>query len=269
MKIKIFHDNQSGQSWAVRLIYRGEGYGVDNQVIHEGDEPLVEFFDTRHEHTDLGQFVSRYCRSTLLERGQGGLNLHVGVPSWVVYDDCMERIRKWLKKTVNLPAPLTEGELADFMRQRIDDEWEPEDIPVRLARFGLMEPDAFVIEMRERMEMAKGGPLKLDILFEEAPDTGAVWGQVCRAENALAEKLQCLPEGTAVILDKDAWFLKRDTVENVRILCHAEYADGVISNVSSRFDFDLMFVEITKEDLENYLSRIVCASEQFTTVMFF
>ena len=29
-----------------------------------------------------------------------------------------------------------------------------EDIPVRLARYGLMEPNAFVDEMRERMELA-------------------------------------------------------------------------------------------------------------------
>lgn len=156
MKIKIFHDKQSGQSWAVRLIYRGEGYGVDDQVIHEGDEPLAEFFDTRYEHTDLGQFVSHHYRSTLLECGQGGLILHGEVPSWVVYDDCMERIRKWLKETADLPAPLTEGELADFMRQRIDNgEWDLEyDIPGRLARYGLMEPLSFIAEMRERMEMA-------------------------------------------------------------------------------------------------------------------
>jgi hypothetical protein len=30
-----------------------------------------------------------------------------------------------------------------------------EDIPVRLARYGLMEPNAFVDEMRERMELAQ------------------------------------------------------------------------------------------------------------------
>jgi len=30
-----------------------------------------------------------------------------------------------------------------------------EDIPIRLARYGLMEPNAFVDEMRERMELAQ------------------------------------------------------------------------------------------------------------------
>lgn len=55
------------------------------------------------------------------------------------------------------PEPLEKNELANFMRQRIDNgEWDlEEDIPVRLARYGLMEPNAFVDEMRERMELSK------------------------------------------------------------------------------------------------------------------
>lgn len=57
---------------------------------------------------------------------------------------------------VSLPRePLSEGEIAAFMRQRIEDgDLDAEDIPVRLARYGLMASDAFVAEMRERMEMA-------------------------------------------------------------------------------------------------------------------
>lgn len=57
---------------------------------------------------------------------------------------------------VSLPRePLSEDEIADFLRQRIEDgNLAAEDIPVRLARYGLMAPDAFAAEMRERMEMA-------------------------------------------------------------------------------------------------------------------
>ncbi|WP_230976257.1 hypothetical protein [Pseudothauera nasutitermitis] len=51
------------------------------------------------------------------------------------------------------PIPLSEAEIADFMRQRIEDgNLSAEDIPTRLARYGLMTPDDFVSEMRERME---------------------------------------------------------------------------------------------------------------------
>lgn len=54
------------------------------------------------------------------------------------------------------PEPLSEDELASFMLQRIENGvLALEDIPVRLARYGLMEPNAFVDEMRERMELAK------------------------------------------------------------------------------------------------------------------
>ncbi len=54
------------------------------------------------------------------------------------------------------PEPLTEEELTEFMSQRLDNGWiSAEDVPVRLARYGLMDPNAFVDEMRERMEQAQ------------------------------------------------------------------------------------------------------------------
>lgn len=54
-----------------------------------------------------------------------------------------------------VPPALSEEDLSKFMLKRIEDgQLELEDIPVRLARYGLMEPGAFVSEMRERMEMA-------------------------------------------------------------------------------------------------------------------
>ncbi|GIK44980.1 MAG: hypothetical protein BroJett012_08830 [Betaproteobacteria bacterium] len=56
-------------------------------------------------------------------------------------------------KVREIPEPLTEKELADFMLRRIENQQiEPEDIPQRLARYGLMDPIEFVIEMRERLE---------------------------------------------------------------------------------------------------------------------
>lgn len=55
------------------------------------------------------------------------------------------------------PDPLAEAEIAWFMQERIrEDELSLDDIPARLARYRLMEPDAFISEMRERMEAASG-----------------------------------------------------------------------------------------------------------------
>ncbi|WP_257984094.1 hypothetical protein [Ralstonia mannitolilytica] len=54
------------------------------------------------------------------------------------------------------PAPLPEDAIAGFMRQRIEDgNLDAEDIPTRLARYGLMAPDDFIAEMRERLETAE------------------------------------------------------------------------------------------------------------------
>lgn len=54
------------------------------------------------------------------------------------------------------PEPLDEGEIADFMLDRIDDgSLSAEDLPLKLARYGLMETPAFVAEIRERMASQK------------------------------------------------------------------------------------------------------------------
>lgn len=56
------------------------------------------------------------------------------------------------------PEPLSEEEIADFMRHRIENsDLQLEDIPVRLARYGLMERNAFIDEMRERIALAEHG----------------------------------------------------------------------------------------------------------------
>lgn len=65
-------------------------------------------------------------------------------------------VEEYSMDAVIQPEPMSEDELASFMLQRIDNgSLALEDIPVRLARYGLMDPNAFVDEMRERMELAK------------------------------------------------------------------------------------------------------------------
>lgn len=88
--------NSNGQTFNVRLINQGEGYGIDNKVIHKYKEPLVEFYDTRYNHTILGQFVSRYYISSILEHGENGLSLDMSVDDWFVDDVAMEDVIEWL-----------------------------------------------------------------------------------------------------------------------------------------------------------------------------
>lgn len=96
MKIKIFHDTRSHLIWAVRIVEKGDKYGLDDCLDNDG-KPLVEFYDTRYEHTDLGQFVSRYLLDTLTS-GEGGLNLDGCEPEWTIHRPCMNRIRDWLRR---------------------------------------------------------------------------------------------------------------------------------------------------------------------------
>jgi hypothetical protein len=96
--IKIINDTDREMIWAVRVIREGNNYGLDNCLIHKEQRPLVEFYDCRYEHTDLGQFVSRYYVETLLDRQPDtGLCLHGGVPDWNIDVDAMNRVIHWLK----------------------------------------------------------------------------------------------------------------------------------------------------------------------------
>lgn len=82
----------------LNIVEKGENYGLDNCLTHEKVDPLVEFYDQRYMHTPLGQFVSRYYMSTLLEKKDQhvGLDLDGGVPDWKVNAEQMKIVRDWL-----------------------------------------------------------------------------------------------------------------------------------------------------------------------------
>lgn len=97
MKLKIFHDTRSHLVWAIRLVEKGDKYGLNDILTHGEADPLIEFFDTRYAHTDLGQFVTRYYLSTLL-KSESGLNLDGRISDWSVGEACMNRVRDWLRR---------------------------------------------------------------------------------------------------------------------------------------------------------------------------
>ncbi|NPX93941.1 hypothetical protein DZ977_003380 [Pseudomonas aeruginosa] len=66
------------------------------------------------------------------------------------------------------------AEIAAFMQQRIEDgNLSAEDIPVRLARYGLMAPEAFADEMRERMGMDDDAPTGRAVIPSTEPANGS------------------------------------------------------------------------------------------------
>lgn len=66
-----------------------------------------------------------------------------------------------------------EAEIAAFMQQRIEDgNLGAEDIPLRLARYGLMAPEDFIDEMRERMGMGDDAPTGRAVIPSTEPADG-------------------------------------------------------------------------------------------------
>lgn len=69
--------NLHGVAFSVRLVRRGDPYGLGFGVKHDKEDPLVEFYDLRYTFydtrytegfTNLGQFVVRYPFRLLASR---------------------------------------------------------------------------------------------------------------------------------------------------------------------------------------------------------
>lgn len=86
----------------VRIVEKGDTYGLNDCLTHKGIEPLVEFYDNRFiddKDWKHGQFVARYYVTTLLESGHypDGLSFLKNEPSLNVSTELMAEIIKWLK----------------------------------------------------------------------------------------------------------------------------------------------------------------------------
>lgn len=82
--------NDAGRVFNVRIVLKGESYGLDDCLTHDKDDPLVEFYDNTYRDklafAQCGQFVSRYYLSTLAASCglMHGLALHGGEPVWTL-----------------------------------------------------------------------------------------------------------------------------------------------------------------------------------------
>ena len=80
--------------FAVRVVRKGDNYGLNGCLTHDEENPLVEFYDAEYDFTKYGQFVSRYYVSTIVEDEnrliQNGLNLDGGIAKWSLTGDQMK-----------------------------------------------------------------------------------------------------------------------------------------------------------------------------------
>jgi hypothetical protein len=88
----------SGRQFNVVLIQKGDRYGYNDCLVHQEDEPMVEFYDARYagkpEYDPYGQFVTRYYVKTLLtdRTPERGLDLLGHEPVWKVDGMAMEKV---------------------------------------------------------------------------------------------------------------------------------------------------------------------------------
>jgi hypothetical protein len=94
----------------IRIIRKGDAYGLNDCLTHEDADPMVEFYDPRHSNTKnnpIGQFVSRYYLKTLLDGedrlSTHGLDLQGGVPDWKLSPSQMREIIETLKGVKYMP----------------------------------------------------------------------------------------------------------------------------------------------------------------------
>lgn len=87
----------SGIKFSTRRVDKGDLYGKQGALIHEEDEAMIEFYDTRFPFDLLGQFIARYYISTLLAHdAKKGLDLHGDVPDWKIDAASLQRvIERW------------------------------------------------------------------------------------------------------------------------------------------------------------------------------
>jgi hypothetical protein len=100
------------QDFTIRVVSKGQKYGLNNCLTHDSLDPLVEFYATKWASKDFGpfgQFVSRYYLSTILDGKKGhGLALWSDVPEWTLEASEMDYIKATLGHQVSRYIPASD-----------------------------------------------------------------------------------------------------------------------------------------------------------------
>jgi hypothetical protein len=79
--------NANGRSFLVRVVAKGDRYGLHDCLLHDKADPLIEFYDLTYKDQKTfgprGQFVTRYYARTIAAHERGtGLDLMGNEPNW-------------------------------------------------------------------------------------------------------------------------------------------------------------------------------------------
>ena len=110
--------NAQGRRFNVVCVRKGDRHGPGKALVHDRDEPLLEFYDATFEGTRRfdpeGQFIAGYYASILLNlETELGLLFHVSRPDWKLDLTSLPPLWVWIK--AGCPA---EGAGSDTVKRR-------------------------------------------------------------------------------------------------------------------------------------------------------
>ena len=100
-----------------------------------------------------------------------------------------------------------------------------------------------------------------EVFADAGGELGQAWRDLAAAENELAAKLQPYPKGAAVVVDDEAWFL--EVQPQGLALCHGTIAGNVVSDVTTRHDINLEWVDLDEEEVSYSATRVLDAAARF------
>jgi hypothetical protein len=90
--------------WRIHVVRNGERYGREDALVHDREDPMIEFWDlsiTKPPFGKAGQFVARYYLKTLLADRKRleriGLDLMGYEAAWKVDAPLMVAVYLWLE----------------------------------------------------------------------------------------------------------------------------------------------------------------------------
>jgi hypothetical protein len=92
--------NEAGCTFRVRCVRKGQRYGLNDCLVHDRDEPLVEFTDvTPGAPAACGHhFVARYLAGAVLHWPDGeDLWLHGRALAWRLCPAQVRQVQGWLR----------------------------------------------------------------------------------------------------------------------------------------------------------------------------
>ena len=97
-KTKTVQDIVTQQTWVVRLIRKGDAYGLNDKLTHDQARPMVDFFRCEQGNEDKGFFVSRYYVETLLAGSHKSIQLDGRDPAFAVHEQAFADVLQWLRE---------------------------------------------------------------------------------------------------------------------------------------------------------------------------